>query len=307
MKHLLRPNILPDEMGTGYLSFIAQINAMSEKEIIRYAKTRSPRASRTTTFMAIANLAEISYQGFIRSHSLKPFLDGFEESPDRHFPHGTKEERQKREKVFPRNRKDALFCEQCAQEDLETWGRSYWRRTHQVPGICWCLKHKIPLLCATLNDSMEQPHTLTEQVLPCLKAPFPSHDSIEERYIRVATKMLEIHSPIYTGNLCGFISSACRSKSLTCHPYEQEKKLLSDVVLECCSNSWCNQLFENFSKKKPKEHFTEIDGCWIHVDNQATTYALAMAILFEDPDYLSWVIYSSFRIPQKSKKIDPGL
>ena len=306
MKHLLRPNILPDEMGTAYLSFISQINAMSETEIIRYAKTRSTRTSPTTTFMAIADLAGITYKGFIRSHSLKAFLDGFEERPDGHFPHGTKEEQRKREKVFPRDRKNALFCEQCAQEDLETCGRSYWRRTHQVPGICWCLKHKIPLLRAPLNDLIEQPHTLMEQALPCLEEPFPIYDSIEERYIRVATKMLEIHSPIYTGNLCGFISSACMSKSLTCHPFEWDKKLLSDVVLECCSYSWCNQLFETFSKKKPKEHFPEIDGCWIHIDNQATTYALAMAILFENQDYLSWVLSSSFRIP-KNRKNNPRL
>lgn len=33
------------------------------------------------------------------------------------------------------------FCEQCSQEDVAKHGETYWRRSHQLPGVFVCLKH----------------------------------------------------------------------------------------------------------------------------------------------------------------------
>lgn len=39
--------------------------------------------------------------------------------------------------------KDKLyFCEECMKEDLESYGESYWRVIHQVPGVYYCTKHE---------------------------------------------------------------------------------------------------------------------------------------------------------------------
>ena len=38
-------------------------------------------------------------------------------------------------------RSDALFCEKCVRDDEEKFGYSYWRRSHQIPGVHWCGNH----------------------------------------------------------------------------------------------------------------------------------------------------------------------
>jgi len=82
------------------------------------------------------------------------------------------------------------YCPLCYQEDLNVLGESYWRRLHQVPGVFYCLDHKVLLktsdvliidgrisdyITATdacsnseVNDSF--PQTVKEQNLKYVKA-----------------------------------------------------------------------------------------------------------------------------------------
>src|SRR4030042_7010586 len=34
------------------------------------------------------------------------------------------------------------YCPECVSEDFERWGETYWRRTHQLPGVLVCTDHK---------------------------------------------------------------------------------------------------------------------------------------------------------------------
>ena len=43
------------------------------------------------------------------------------------------------------------FCPECFIKDIETYGESYWRRLHQVPGILVCHIHKSILLNSTVK------------------------------------------------------------------------------------------------------------------------------------------------------------
>ena len=40
----------------------------------------------------------------------------------------------------------ACFCEQCVQSDMEKLGYSYWRRSHQLPGVSKCTVHSESIL-----------------------------------------------------------------------------------------------------------------------------------------------------------------
>lgn len=37
------------------------------------------------------------------------------------------------------------FCKECRKADLQEHAETYWRRLHQIPGVCVCPKHKIAL------------------------------------------------------------------------------------------------------------------------------------------------------------------
>lgn len=43
--------------------------------------------------------------------------------------------------LVPRRR----WCPMCAADDFEAWGESFWRRTHNLPGVLVCLTHSRPL------------------------------------------------------------------------------------------------------------------------------------------------------------------
>lgn len=43
--------------------------------------------------------------------------------------------------LVPRRR----WCSTCALRDLDAWGESYWRRSHNLPGVLVCLHHDEPL------------------------------------------------------------------------------------------------------------------------------------------------------------------
>ena len=46
-----------------------------------------------------------------------------------------------------------LYCPKCLEEDIQKYGESYWRVLHQVVGVFYCNKHKIPLLKSNVCSS----------------------------------------------------------------------------------------------------------------------------------------------------------
>lgn len=51
---------------------------------------------------------------------------------------------------FPNN---LIYCEKCFDEDLKRYGEVYLRVIHQIPGVLYCNKHKIPLIKSNILSS----------------------------------------------------------------------------------------------------------------------------------------------------------
>lgn len=49
------------------------------------------------------------------------------------------------------------FCRDCAIEDEQRWGESYWRREHQLPGVRVCTRHWKPLIETAIHVSQLRP------------------------------------------------------------------------------------------------------------------------------------------------------
>ncbi len=276
---------------------------MSERELIDAARQRSTRERRPTTPEIVADLAGISDRDFICSHSLKPFFGGFEDDPAGYLPHGRNERTRKSKKnTFPPNQKKFFFCPKCAAEDSRLMGRSFWRRSHQIPGVCWCSKHKTPLMTDPASNLNDQPYNLITSAEPCITDSFPKKGSIEDRYLAVVAHLLKLRSPILTACLRQWLCRMQHERNITCHVGIQGKSLLSDLVLKRCSTNWCQQLFDDFSQKQPREYFQNIDGFPLHIHNEATTYALAVAVLFDNHNDIAKVMNLSCVSPAHWRK-----
>lgn len=267
---------------------------MTERELIYEARQKSTRERKPTIPEVIADLAGVPDRDFICGHSLKPFWGGFEDDPAWYSAHGKNERSRNSENIFPRNQKLIFFCAKCATNDLRLRGRSYWRRSHQIPGVCWCSKHKSPLLTCPSSKISEQPHCLAALAIPCINAPFPTKKSITGRYLSVIAYLLTLRRPIPTAQLCERLAMRLSEKGIAWHPNEHKRTFLSDIVLKRCTSDWCQQLFEDFSLKQPREYFSKIDACPINIGNLATSYTLALAALFDTSGEVAKVVTSCF-------------
>lgn len=45
------------------------------------------------------------------------------------------------------------FCKECREEDVRKVGEAYWHRTHQLPGIMTCYRHKAWLVESDVSVS----------------------------------------------------------------------------------------------------------------------------------------------------------
>ncbi|WP_088014534.1 TnsD family Tn7-like transposition protein [Gottfriedia acidiceleris] len=58
-----------------------------------------------------------------------------------------------------------MHCKDCFREDVETYGESYWHRSHQLPGVLVCYKHDCPLI----ESSISIKETNHQEYIPALK------------------------------------------------------------------------------------------------------------------------------------------
>jgi hypothetical protein len=87
------------------------------------------------------------------------------------------------------------LCRACVAEDLDFHGVSYWRRTHQLVGVSWCLKHGTPLSVAKegrafLGSPRAAAKSATEIPMPpvsCLQK-----DTLIQKYVCVALNLLDV-------------------------------------------------------------------------------------------------------------------
>lgn len=58
------------------------------------------------------------------------------------------------------------WCPECNDEDLRDNGRVYWRRTHQLPGVFVCIRHRRPILEVNMPYRVRQQHLYLPDSLP---------------------------------------------------------------------------------------------------------------------------------------------
>jgi hypothetical protein len=141
---LIRPLPLPDELDEGYAGYVMRLNGMrSMKDLdgLMRAWAGCPDKSwrEVSRLELISKVANLSVMDFVLRHTTLPLRRGIT-SYQADLPHGS--DRNKKiwwSTAMREARAGAYFCESCAREDLDFHGRSYWRRSHQVPEGLYCL------------------------------------------------------------------------------------------------------------------------------------------------------------------------
>jgi hypothetical protein len=143
---LLVPTLLPDELADTYFDAIVTANDhQSRSESIAELSRIDPDLGTLPIPVLLARICSMPVVDLVRFHCLTPFQRAFVLSKTGQYAHGSDVGGHLRSGVMRSLRNSLYLCKACADEDRRFWGRSYWRRSHQVPGIDRCDKHELPL------------------------------------------------------------------------------------------------------------------------------------------------------------------
>lgn len=300
MLNLNIPKMLPDELGTAYLEQVAIGNNLKPDELLSQVRKTKARLYPPSKAQLISEIAGLSIKDFVCLHTCKPFYYAFESAKHWCHPHGTSERRSPQNIILFRNRTGAYFCPKCSSEDVHFWGRSYWRRSHQITGVHWCSKHETPLEVANQDSFRSQPHEVVKASFRCTSSPYPGESTIPGRYQRIVNSILDLRSPVFSPLIISTLKQKLYKENYSCRSKSGGQCFLSDFILNNCSKDWCTELFPNFHKKDAGQLFRDIDTIEFGENGNPIKYTICLATLYHDSNEAASVVSRLVR-PQNSR------
>jgi len=312
---LIRPLLLPDEMDRGYLGRVKKWNGYTDKKATLEAMrewlgeeiTPAPGECGATIRM-LSCVAGVALNQFVADHTFLSWRRAI--TPYKaHVEHGcSTEESILSNTGFRVVRSGAVFCRDCIQEDQETLGFSYWRRSHQLPGKFLCEKHQTPL--HMVRDEwafLREPaywasHTKTHEIPRMgLGHPFVA------KFYAIAAMLSARSIPLNTRIIRRILAQKGRDMHLQCNADEVRRPLLSDLIARTFPTDWLEDVFPPAKNKRPGKLFNQLDGVFYFANGASSVeaYFLSLAVLFNSVEEVAQAIEIEGAKPQKSRVKGP--
>lgn len=290
---LITSKVHPDEFSRGYRGRIRIPNIIFPSTKSFMAALREelhPPGTPQDDFPDAATLAlaaGMDLKQFVRSHTLIPL---FRMAPpkDEGVIHGDPSRLDiiKYYGTLTWDRINPRFCLDCIKEDLDFWRYTYWRRSHQLPGVCFCSKHRTQLaICSLGNMSFDEMPSInmdtyfefTDQEFKVI-----SENPAIKRYADILLAFLDYKQPISSFHAMHRISVQIKKQSIRTAK-AGKRPTFTDRILEQCPMPWVRALYPSIDKRLAGESFNPID-CLPSTPAANHTYALALAVLFDSSD-----------------------
>lgn len=291
---LIRPLPYPDELDEGYAGYVMRLNGMRSMKDLdclmrEWAGCPDTSWREVSRLELISKVANLSVMDFVLRHTTLPLRRGIT-SYQADLPHGS--DRNKKiwwSTAMREARTGAYFCERCAREDLDFHGRSYWRRSHQVPGVLSCPKHGGPLSYCRDSIAIQQApsHWIgnCEMVDASWTTEVEANDTIA-RYLAICDGMMDCKQPFAVDHVRAVLFHKGISLGLQTSGGRIKAPLLSDMVIEQCGRQWLALVLPVLAEKTDKVALPKVDGVFYMKTSASTAFAyiLACAVLFESAE-----------------------
>lgn len=276
-------NPLPGEFVLGYegrLMALALLN--NRKELYKYLhETLESRGVNHKSLHDSRLLAlgyNLEYQPFVQNHTLIPYHRAVVHAKNGNVksPHGLPYYYN----PFPIRqlaKQWAWFCPQCAIEDMASWGLSYWRRFHQLPGISWCESHERTklMLVESATAFRHQPHHLIDRSSPADNRyeASPEEWDVIQKFTQICLGLLKIVYPMPREAALVVITGSHKTGS---------PELLNQLTRLAHKKSFSDWLKFNF----PDLRVNTVDkiGGEAFPLSSTSYFALALALLFDSSE-----------------------
>jgi hypothetical protein len=282
------PRIRAGESSKGYLGRLAATNSsLCLATLLTQLKhvSSSEAAIEDPGMNAVmAALTEVEPSAFLAQHTLLPFQKCV--VPPKllvPFTHVTAQ-RARAAYNFPANIPGALMflCHVCVATEIEATGDSIWHRSHQLPGVVVCLRHKVGLHSVAPTTLLKYPHQILSNAVAINDAIV--QDALANaficRYMRLCELFAARTKPYTTVQLTTIIGQ----QVLKIDQGSAKKPVrLARYIQQYLHGPWITEFFPQLHRVRGASNLSSFDQAGTRVDLAYPTpyYCLALAVLFD--------------------------
>lgn len=280
---MLLAKALPDEFCRGYKGRLQAINLhASPTDIIRHLRMHLNLHTEPEA-VVLANASGLRPEAFIKQHTLLPFFRAVAIQYS-HVKHGDPASPAViKHTAMKSAAQGAFLCPDCIAEDRNFWGISYWRRTHQLPGIDWCLKHRTPLHVAPSIKAFDfLPGDIAEEAYPLPNGTLFLENAALQRYAEIAAGLLEFDQPL-SPLVTGLVLMKRATNIGLPLSIQNKRPLLSYTILEQLPHLWLFAHYPMLQNKAPERIHRALEIATQHCHSSIPA-VITLTILFESAD-----------------------
>jgi hypothetical protein len=186
-------------------------------------------------------------------------------------------------------RTGVYFCAECAKEDQDFHGQSYWRREHQLPGLLWCTKHTTALKYVENEHAFLSPPAANLhhcQVIDEIWAKEAFDNRLIQRFLEISFGLMDREAPLDVKRVSAILKAKALASGFQTHGGKVKAPLLSDAVIKAFGRPWLATILPRLADKPAGVLLSQLDGV-LFLSNSASSvsaYILACALLFESAD-----------------------
>jgi hypothetical protein len=242
----LNPLLLPEEFLLGYLGVVSKFrcdttqNATLEFLVQNFGDISSSRMPRA---LLIKDVAGISIDQLIAQHSLLPFFRAFASSKsETESVEGQLTSGQLAKHGTRISSTAPQYCPKCVAEDIEFWGRSYWRRNHQILGFDVCPKHHSTKLMRSADCAGFREEPSYHLARANIDSSNVEPSSFQRQYLEICSALIDFKQPIGRHALVQAAKKRCQELGLR-RSNIGHRTSLTDFVLSRAPSNWLRKHF----------------------------------------------------------------
>lgn len=272
---------LPDEFITGHAGRIFILNKIPRTQrSLSHLRVFTEQAPGMNYLEILAKLSLITTEQYAYSHTLAPFYLAVHSKRAVSWKSAPPSRHQLMIFASKGATKSTRFCPDCVKEDKDFWGYSYWRRSHQLPGVTWCSKHQCTLYLAA--ESAPLLH-LPENLLAKGTSYNSTECEVAKRYGVICADFLQRDVSVSTRTMTQLLQEQAERKQVRSRKGLIKSLHLDDIARLKCDPAWLKEYFPDVLTKERSSSlcrtYSSLEG------NYGTQhYALALALLFDSPD-----------------------
>ncbi|PPD00227.1 MAG: hypothetical protein CTY35_02960 [Methylotenera sp.] len=282
----------PDEMLLGWRARMRMVNCLDhdtsvDQLISKLAGQQQPNLNEHDFVRNAATLLGESKDVLIEKHTLSAFFNALEGlRPSKAGIKSIKhQEAYQRHAPFRTGSKSLRFCSTCAEKDFSTFGYSYWRCSHQIPGVLWCSEHNNLLSTHHNFANLKNPHQISSpNTNSDIRSLSQDQIKILKKYAKMAHEILNLASPIDSGAASVALGKQAKAKNFRVSK-PGVKTTPSNTLIKVLPKWWLEETFPRVNWISDKYIWT-IDGACSPGASRYTTPTLCLlaALFYESPD-----------------------